>query len=645
MLTIDFETYSELDVTDCGAWRYSEHLSTEILMLAWALDDEAPVLWTPGGLLGEAFPEKLSDYLVGSGPIDAHGAGFEEAIWTNVGVPRHGFPPIEPNRWRCTMARAAERALPLGLDAVGDALDLLVRKDKEGRRLMSLLSKPQKPTKKDSRTRIKDPWLMDAYGDYCKQDVRVERAVRTRLGHSPAAAQQAYLLNERINRRGFAVDMEAVAAARHIVADVENRLGAEFRSITGLTFGQRDKVLQWLAARGLDLPDFTADTVKAQVAQKHGGEVGRALELRAILAKSSTKKLAAFEKSVCSDGRIRGSSQYHGAFTGRNAGRLVQPLNFPRPSNENIDLDWLIEAIKTRDTEFVDMVYGDAMLAVSDALRPMIVAASGKKLVAADLTAIEAVGLACLSGEKAKIDVFRRGEDPYCAAASIVFGYKVESKKTHPKERQSGKTCELAFGYGGGVGAWRNFDDGPDHSDDDVRRYRDAWRRGNPAIPQYWSGLEYAAIEAVRGGEGEYLGISYCCQGDWLVCGLPSGRSICYHSPEVTLEEMPWGGTKPVLSYLSWKEGQWKRVQTWGGKLTENVTQAACRDVLVEGMFETEAAGLPIVLTVYDEIVCEVDADRPDAVDDLVECITRSKPWRDDWPVRAEGWEGRRYHK
>lgn len=658
IVTLDCETFSECDLKKAGAWRYAEDPTTEVLVVTYSIAEGPVRTWWPGAPM----PFDLRDAVESGAVIDAHNAMFERAIWTRILTPRHGWGLPEAHQWDCTMARAATRALPLALDPLGAALDLDTRKDKVGKSLITKLCKPRKPTKKDPSTRNRDPELIRQLGEYCAQDTRTEIAVRRNLGPISASERRLWLLDQKINARGIAVDVAGVRSALAVVGQIEERLGTEFERITGLGFNQVTAVTAWLAERGLVLEDLTKDTVTDALNEctlERDHPVRRVLELRQILAKASTKKLKALLASVCSDGRVRGTQQYHGAFTGRWAGRLVQPQNLPRPlwePREGHENEWvagLVSAIRTEDLDFIEDVYGikgasmyrGAMQAVVDALRSMFIAGPGKKLVSGDLSAIEAVGLAGLSGEESKLDVFRRRLDPYCTTASLIFGYEVVSKKTHPKERQVGKVGELAFGYGGGVGAWRNFDRTDTYSDDEVNGFKMGWREGHPNVEAYWHGLEAAAIEAMNVGRAEYMGVLYRLQGDYLVCRLPSGRTICYYQPRLKETVTPWGKPTIILSYMAQKEGRWRRVSTWGGKLTENVTQAACRDVLVPGMFNAEAEGLEIVLTVHDEIVVEVDEDRQGVVDTLTSCMAVNPDWASNWPIRSEGWEGRRYRK
>jgi DNA polymerase len=666
-ITIDFETYSEADLKKTGAYKYSEHPSTEVLCLAYAFNDEEPILWWPGP--GATQPAGLLQAIREGAVVDAHNVGFERAIWENVCVKRMGWPEIEAHQYDCTMARAASRALPLGLEPCAAALGLDVRKDKRGKQLINLLCKPQKPKKKDPRTRIQDPELLAELYDYCKQDVRVEQRIRKELGALPAPERGVFLLNEKMNSRGITIDVESVHNAIAIVKEVEKELTAELVEITGGKIETANQVaeildfVQWKVDGGLD--DLTADTVAAAIPRAEAGSVERrVLEIRASLAKASTKKLAGLLAAVCADGRVRGLSQYHGAFTGRNAGRLVQPLNLPRPKLD-ADPESLIEAIATRDPDWLRIMYGDPMQCVADALRPMFMAGEGKNLCSVDLASIESVGIAAVAGEESKLDLFRRGDDPYSVFASAALGRAI-TKATDPVARQEvGKVGELAFGFGGGVGAWRNFDDSDRFDDDEVNGFKNAWRHKHPNIARppwdqevkdgeasvgLWYGLQDAAHEAVLkpGKQIEAFGVKYQVRGRWLVCTLPSSRNIAYYEPVLKEKVNPHTDrSEVVLTYMSQKNGHWQRVETWGGKLAQGVTQATCRDILVHGQRRCDAE-MPVLMTVYDEIVTEVDeelgVDLP--VERLIEYMVGDLPaWCAHWPVKAEGWCGKRYRK
>ena len=681
---IDFESFSEIDLKRTGTWKYSESPTTEVLMMAYARGQEQPKLW----LAGDPPPDELLTAVDKGARVVAHNVEMERSVWENICVKRFGWPEIEPMKWRCTMARAASRALPLGLDELTRALNLVEKKDRRGKQLINLFCKPQKATKKLPARRVRPedkPEEWEEFKAYCLQDVRAEQEVDRLLGPLLAANQRVFMLNGAMNARGMYIDLDSVDNALAVVAQCETKLTAKLQEITFgeiETHNQRDKIMALLEREGVVLEDFTADTVEEAlpaVKRSHGRDslAYQVLDIRQRLAKASSKKLGALRDATCRDGRVRGLSQYHGAFTGRNAGRLVQPLNLPRPKLQITSTDedgkvtrgmvspeQLIEDLRSRDADYLEMLYGDPMQAVADALRPMFMAAPGKLLCAADLSAIEAVGLAALAGQESKLDVFRRGEDPYCVFASGALG-RLVTKKTDPVARQEvGKVGELAFGYGGGVGAWRNFDDSDRFTDDEVKGFQKSWREQHAEIARppwdpmvrdkvkdvgLWYGLERAFKHAMIHGEASYRDLRYKRHGMYMICYLPSGRPICYYDP--VLKERPhrWreDETETVISYMSVKKGRWQRVETWGGKLAENVTQAACCDILIHGHVRAEPM-MPALMTIYDELIVEIDEkeDVERCKRDLVSCMVEElPPWCASWPIKAEAWAERRYRK
>jgi DNA polymerase len=501
---------------------------------------------------------------------------------------------------------------------------------------------------------------------YCAQDVRAEHELDTVVGDLPPGELAVWQLDQRINDRGVQIDVAAAAACVNITAGVKAKLHGELETLTGgavKTVGQIQKLKEWLAANGCELSDLQAPTIEGALAENFPGAVGRVIAIKHTL-QSSTAKAQTFLDCVGADGRVRGLLQYHGAATGRWAGRLVQPQNFKRPSKlfEDVDGNTLIADILYGDAEYLEMVYSNTNEAVAHAVRPIIMAAEGKTLTAGDFSAIEAVVTAAIAGDERKLDVFRAGLDPYCVFAEAVFGYPV-NKKEHPIERTVGKMGELSFGFGGGVGAWRNFEpkgkESP-HTDEDIDRYKLMWRKQHPhiagdhelGITGLWRDLEEAALAAINTGEPQSThGVTYYAdpKGGWLGCRLASGRTIWYREPRVVEAEMPWTyrNGDPVfklqMEYWAWKpiKGGWVPVRAWGGHLTENVVQATARDIMVEAMFRVEEFDHEIVLTVHDEIVTEGDC----RASELKEIMEVRPEWAKQWPLKVSAWEGNRYRK
>lgn len=677
---LDFETYSEVSVKDVGAYAYARHPSTDIITLSYRIDDGPVQRWAPGLPLPEDIRECARQ------TFHAHNATFEREVWRHVGMRVYGFPPIPADAWRCSQAVCGYKAVALGLDSAAKMLGLELQKDKVGQAAMRYLSAPAR-----RKVRGEDRYILerrhdfareDACAAYCDGDVLQEVAVSARVGKLPPEELAIYQLDQEINARGVQIDTDLCEAAVEIARGIEERLAAEFRDLTGgLNPTQRDKVLEWLRERWVGFPDLQADTLTDMLALALPAEVRRALEIRQQTAKSSVKKYETALACVCDDGRARGMYQYHGAGTGRWAARLIQLQNMPRPSDEGIDMETLVTAIKTRDEEFLTLMYGSPMIALADATRGMVIPKAGHVLVAFDYSSIEAVVLACLAGEEWKIEAFRRKDDLYCLFAADIYGHTV-TKKEHPDKRQTGKTGELAFGFAGGVGAWRKFDDSDRHTDAQVDEYKKVWRRRHPLTAGrdgLWNALDRAATAAVSSpGEAfDAFGCRYQVEGDWLACRIPSGRKLWYLNPRIELTEKPWGeacdacdgegrfmcgeteedctvcdglgeipAMGPSVVFDAWKEGQIKAVRGWRGHWTENVVQALSRDILVSGMQQCDAAGYTITMHTHDELVVEVPEGMAVGAAGNVKRLMENLPeWATGWPIRAEGGILRRYQK
>ena len=682
---LDFETRSEVDIEEVGGYVYAQHTSTCVLVLCYKLRgiDEPVYTWRPRD--GEPFPELLLQWIEAGYMFEAHQAQFEKAIFRYVVCPKYNVPM--PEFWCDTQAACAYRALPLKLDAVTKVLDLGEKKDARGKLLIRKLCEPQKISVKEAKAGVKfpkwnnDPALMTELDEYCAQDVVAEEGLGEAIRDLPPSEYEIWCLDQQINERGVFIDIAAVQAAASIVEKVELRLLKELATLTNgdiTTANQLDRMQEWCAKRGWTFVDMTADTIKELVKRadiKEDKDVYRLLQLRQALGKVSVKKIAKLIGMRMEDGRVRGNLMYHGASTGRWSGRGVQMQNIPRGDEEvlqplvlkdqlkdapHLGMDLLIETILTGDDEVLELLYGDAFNALSSAIRGFLIAAPGNELYVADFSAIEARVLAWVAGEQWKLDAFAgidRGEgykgsqDIYLATASGVYGYPCLTKKTHPAERHTGKTCELAFGYQGGVGAWRKFDDSDKWTDAEVDEKKKAWRAAHPRTEDLWEGLENAAGRAVETGlTCRYREISYGVVkspvGNWLACVLPNGRCLWYYKPEV--EKYEWyGKTKYRVSYEgkdNKKGGAWGRIDTYGGMLAENVVQAISRDIMVEAMFRVEEAGYPLILTVHDEVVCEVPFGTGN-MQEFNRLVSVVPKWTPGLPIGVAGWHGTRYRK
>jgi DNA polymerase len=679
-VTVDVETKSYADLKAVGPWAYSEDPTTDVICVCYGIDDQPIQEWWPGkddyvGMPRHGnMPKDLYMARMMGHVFEAHNAAFEYSIWHNVLAKKYGWLVPYDHAWRDTMAVACYYALPPALDRLGKALGYR-GKDPEGSRLITKYSKLHLKT---AKTEIPDVDFFK-FVDYCKEDVKLEQAISDELGDLPERELRVFLLDMKVNKRGLYLDVAGIKAATAVVEHREEELNNKFAALTkcdkfpdGLRPTQRDKVTEWFADNGLVLDNMQADYLNGLMDDK--GDAGEAytippgpcrdaLRIRLEISKASTKKLDAMARQVGSDNRARFQTRYHGAGTGRNTGSGFQPLNLSR-GYEKMDPDQLVRDIMYGDPSWLDMCYGDAMDAVSKASRHWIMAQPGNKIVSGDFVSIEAVILACLSGEEWKIEAFRRKEPIYERTADKIYQFPAGTvtKDTHPSHRQDGKVCELAFGYQGALNAWLNFDDSGRHSDEAIVEFCKAWRREHPEVVKFWAGLEYAAIDAVRhpGHEKGYREIGFETVDEWLSMILPDGKRIWYRDPIVkpgmpqwhspSLREDCRDGTcecKPrsQLTYMAQKMGQWTRTYTYGGKLTENAVQATSRQLLIPAAMRAEAAGYPVILTVYDEVVCEVPKDfgsKKEFEDIMREC---PGDWAKTWPIGVDAWIGERYRK
>lgn len=671
---VDFECRSYLNVVDTGAWRYAEDDTTEILCMAYKVGDGTTKLWVPE--LSD-FPDELIELIENGATFEAHNVQFERAVWLFCLKRKKGLPM--PRNWRDTLAVCAYRGIPLALDKAGAALRLPIVKDKRGKYLIQQLCTPKWGTKKEpDRIYREDFDLMQELYDYCVTDADSEHVLGKTLGVLPPAEQGLWVLDQRINQRGVQLDVNAVKAALSVINEVAENLNTELHTITDGAVEratQRDRMLNWFRANGLPaMPNLTKETVEDLLDRAEKGEmdhldpkVVRAVDIRSQLAKASTKKLEKMMQTVSSDGRIRGLLQYHGAGTGRWAGRLVQPQNFPRPFVTNavnakgkayLDIELLIDDIKKRDADLLDLAYPNAMAAVSSSLRGMFIAAPNHELHICDFSAIEARVTFWVAGCEDGLEVFHKSdrgesEDIYCVTASDLVGFEV-LKAEHSHERQLGKITVLGCGYQMG---WEKlkYQAEKDYKvllrDEEAQHMVGVYRSKYEEVKWLWYGLQDAAIRTVKTGKPHfYQKIVYelveDAAGRWLACILPNGRRLWYYNPFVERAETPWG-VRDQLCYEgrdNKRGGAWGTIRTYGGMLTENVVQAISRDLMAEAMIRVENAGWPIILTVHDEIIAEVLKGLKDYK--VFERLMAVVPgWAEGCPIAVEGGVVTRYQK
>jgi DNA polymerase len=539
----DYETRSRLALKTVGADRYAADPSTEILCCAYAVDDEVAKLWLPGDPLPPEFAEAACnpDWVV-----VAHNDNFETAIERDIMAPRFGWPEIPLDRHVCTMVMAAALGLPPRLSTVAAALELTERKDAAGARLMLQLSKPRRARQGEELGGVY--WFDDAerlqrLHAYCRQDVEVERELFDRLQPLSAAEHALWQLSCRINERGFCVDRELAEAARRIAQAAAPEIDAELAELTGgavTGINQVARLLSWLQQQGCAATKLDRKAIEQQLEKDDVPlPVRRVLELRLGGAQAAVKKIDALLQRAGADNRVRGAFRHHGAATGRWSGEGVQPQNLKRPTVS--DIDAAISVVRTGDYAHVRGLYPQPLAIIGDCSRSMICAAPGHELIGADFSAIESRVLAWVAGEEWKLDSYRRydatrdpHDEPYCATACKIFRVPSGTFTKESPERKVGKTCDLAFGYMGGLNAWRKFEPAQ-FTDAEVETFKKEWRAAHQAIKQLWYDIDRAAWTAVR-ERGRVIRcgcVAFKCSDGFLSLKLPSGRKLNYPQPRI----------------------------------------------------------------------------------------------------------------
>ena len=613
-LHIDVETFSSVDITTCGSYKYFESLDFEILIICYAFGD-GPIQtidMTEKTLNGaKAYPldfaKALADPTV---ELHAHNANFERnAFWAA------GF-HTDIERWHCSAVKAAYCGLPLSLDGVSKALNLgELGKSSEGKALIKLFSCPVKPTKSNGmKTRIypaDQPEKWERYKDYCRQDVEAEREITRLLSKYkyPESERQHYILDQKINDRGILVDLVMAQNAFDIDERFSSELYEQTKAITGLDNPNSPAQLKkWLSDRtGRNITSLAKGDIPAMIDETTSYDVQRVLELRQKSAKTSTKKYLAMLNCACDDNRAHGLFQFYGANrTGRWAGRLIQMQNLPQ--NHLDDLDGAREAIASGDYDLCTLLYDDIPSVLSQLIRTTFIAGEGKTFAVADFSAIEARVIAWLSGEAWRLKVFNSHGKIYEASASKMFNVPIELVTKGSDWRAKGKVAELALGYQGAVGALKTMGgEKMGLSELEMDTIVKKWRKANPAIVALWGDLESCAMRAIETRKpvrSIHKGLLFECNGEVMTIKLPSGRRLFYQSP--SFAENKWGRKSIRYKGMDQTTKQWGWVDTYGGKITENAIQAIARDLLADAIQRVDAAGFEVVMHVHDEVVVEV---------------------------------------
>lgn len=654
-LHIDLETYSSISIRDAGLWKYILSPDFEILLFAYSVDGN------PVQIIDLAQGETVPDWLVAAlhdpnYTKHAHNAAFEYGCLSRY------YGQMTPNQWRCSMFHSLYCGYTASLESVGKALGLPEDKQKlnTGKALIRYFCVPCKPTKSNGgRTRNLphhdlDKWNL--FKEYCLQDVVAEMDIENRLSNFPIPdfVQKQWETDLVINSRGVSVDMPFVEGALTIGDNVKAELTEEAIQITNLHNPNSVKQLAgWLDSKvDTDVTSVNKSVVANLMDETSDPDVQRMLEIRQELGKTSTKKYDAIKTCVCTDSRVRGLLQFYGANrTGRWAGRLVQVQNLPRTYTQAIEV--ARDLVRNEDTDALRVCYG--MNAVSDTLSQLIrtafVASNGNKLIDADFSAIEARVISWLAGEQWRLDVFNSHGKIYEASASQMFGVPMELiKKGNPEYalRAKGKVAELALGYQGSTGALINMgalDMGL--TEEELPEIVDRWRNANKKIRDLWYEIDNAAVQVIQYGGCERVHslvlareYDYTQQRNAFTITLPSGRKLFYINPSIG--ENRWG--TPSITYMGMDQTskKWKRIETYGGKLTENCVQAIARDALADAIERLEAAGFPIVFHVHDEVVIDIKpfAEDKDMLKAVTDIMTQPIPWAPGLPLGADGWVG-----
>ncbi|TFE30814.1 DNA polymerase [Cohnella luojiensis] len=648
VLQIDIETYSSIDLIKSGVYRYVEAADFEILLFAYAYDDEPVTVIDLTAF--EDLPDFILHDLTDPGVIKtAFNAAFERTC-----IAKHYGIVCDPVQWRCTSVHSLSLGLPGNLGSTATVLNLVAQKDTKGKALIKYFSVPCKPTKVNGQRERNyphhDPEKWEDYKSYCVQDVVVERAVRKKLERFPVPEKEwrLWALDQRINDRGVRLNRAFVENAIACGAQCKERMIEEAKELTGLDNPNSDAQLKvWLSENGLEADSLAKEFMDILLDAAPSEETRRALELRQEMGKTSNSKYDAMARTICADDRVRGILQFCGANrTWRWAGRIVQMHNLPQ--NHLKDLELARETLLNGEFDFLEMLFGAPPFVMSQLVRTALIPSDGCRFIVSDFAAIEARVIAWLADELWVLDVFQGHGKIYEATAARMFGIAFESiVKGHEnyRFRAPGKVATLACGFGGGRAALEKMDKGKEIPEDQYEGLVKQWRQANPNIRKLWYRAEDAAMEAVRMKSTVKLahGVQYRYEAGTLFADLPSGHSLAYPQAAIKLDTK---FDKDGLTFFAQDDrNQWSQQRTWGGTLVENLVQAIARDCLAESLMRLDKAGYVIPLHVHDEVVLDVPWENDVLVDDVTSIMSRPIDWAPGLPLKAAGFETDFYMK
>lgn len=656
-ISIDLETYSDVDLQKCGVYKYAQSDNFEILLFGYSVDGGEVIVVDLAQ--GETIPDVIVKALTDESVTKwAFNAAFERVCLSEYlrRYYKRNFRSysinedtvgdyLDPSSWKCSMIWSAYMGLPLSLAGVGAVLGLSEQKLTEGKDLIRYFCVPCKPTKVNGgRTRnlpLHDTEKWEMFKKYNKRDVEVEMSIQDRLSKFPIPefVWEEYHLDQEINDRGIALDMAVVKNA--ILFDLKSKaiLSDKMQELTGLDNPNSvQQMKQWLADNGLKMDSLGKKEV-AEVLKSAPEPLQTVLSLRQQLAKSSVKKYQAMENAVCKDGRARGMFQFYGANrSGRWAGRLIQLQNLPQ--NHITDLAEARSLVEQGNYDAMNMLYDDIPDTLSQLIRTAFVPRKGKKFIVSDFSAIEARVLSHLAGEKWRADVFASGGDIYCASASQMFHVPVEKHGQNAHLRQKGKIAELALGYGGSVGALKSMGAlEMGLAEEELQPLVDMWREANPNIVKFWWEVDRAVKKAVKERIPSKVGsVSFSYKSGMLFIGLPSGRNLSYVKPKMGVNQF---GSESVTYEGVGATKKWERIESYGPKFVENIVQAISRDILMYAM--RTLSHCFICGHVHDELI--IECDKRVSLAAICEQMGRIPPWIDGILLRADGYECNFYKK
>lgn len=656
-LSIDLETFSDVDLKKCGVYKYAESPNFEILLFGVSVNGGEVIVYDLAS--GDTVPEEIIKALSDDSVTKwAYNASFERiclSAWLRRNYPQHFCSYsidedtvgnyLDPSSWKCSLVWGAYMGLPLSLEGIGAVLKLDSQKMSEGKSLIRYFCVPCKPTKANGgRTRNlpqHDPVKWSTFVAYNKRDVETEMAIQQKLSKFPVPdfLWDEYHIDQQVNDRGIQLDMAVVEQAIAIDERSREELSAKMQRLTSLENPNSvQQMKDWLTKHGLEVDSLDKKAVK-ELLKTAPPELAEVLELRQQLAKSSVKKYQAMQNAVCADGRARGMFQFYGANrSGRWAGRLIQLQNLPQ--NHMAHLEDARSLVRSGDYAMLSMMYDSVPEVLSELIRTAFVPKEGYKFIVSDFAAIEARVLSFLANETWRLKVFADNGDIYCASASAMFHVPVEKHGQNAHLRQKGKIAELALGYGGSVGALKSMGAlEMGLAEEELQPLVDAWRTSNPNIVQFWWDVDNAVKTTVRQRfDTETHGIKFRYRSGMLFIVLPSGRQLCYVKPKMGINQ--FGGDSVTYEGVG-STKKWERIESYGPKFVENIVQAVSRDILMYAM--RTLSHCFICGHVHDELIIECSMGV--SLDAVCEQMGRTPPWISGLNLRADGYETMFYKK